>query len=75
MKLGRQAEQALTATRNILNPLQNVTENLQAVSARVAEFGATTQGQLRQLEHWRKFGDSEQFPRKLLTVPEFPPSA
>ena len=53
MKLSRQAEQALTATRNILNPLQNVTENLQTVSARVAEFGATTQGYQRNLRHLR----------------------
>ena len=51
-KLSRQADQAVAATRNLLGPLEKVTENLQTVSARVAEFGAATQGQLRQLEYW-----------------------
>ena len=51
-KLSRQADQALAVTRNVLGPLQNVTESLQTVSARVTEFGAVTQGPLRQLENW-----------------------
>ena len=51
-KLSRQADQALDTARNLLGPIQTTVENLQTVSARVAEFGAVTRGQLRQLEGW-----------------------
>ena len=51
-KLSRQADQALDVTHNMLGPLQTAVENLKAVTGRVAEFSASTQGQLRQLEHW-----------------------
>jgi len=53
-KLSRQADQAIDATRNLLGPLQNTAENLQAVTARIAEVGATTHEHLRQLEQWWK---------------------
>jgi hypothetical protein len=52
MKLSRQADRAIDVTRNFLDPLQRTVENLQSVSARIAEFGAATRGQLQQLEHW-----------------------
>jgi hypothetical protein len=51
-KLIRQAEAAVAATRGVLTPIQNVTENLQSVSTRIAEFGAVTHGQLQQFENW-----------------------
>ena len=51
-KLSRQADQALDMTRNMLGPLQTAVENLKAVTGRIAEFSASTQGQLRHLEHW-----------------------
>jgi hypothetical protein len=50
-KLSRQADQALDAARNVLGPLEKTAENLQAVSARVAEFSSAAQGQLRQFGH------------------------
>lgn len=51
-KLSRQADQAIDAARNVLGPLQTTVENLRTVTGRVAEFTASTCGQLRQLEHW-----------------------
>ena len=51
-KLSRQAGQALDLTRNLLGPVQGTAENVRAVTARLAEFSAATQKQLRQLEHW-----------------------
>ena len=53
-KLSRQAEQAVGMTRNLMGPLQNAVENLQAVAARISDFSSTTQGQLRRLEDWWK---------------------
>ena len=38
IKLSRQADQAIEATRKILCPLQRAAETLRAVSARVAAF-------------------------------------
>ena len=52
MKLSRQADRAIDVTRNFLDPVQRTVENLQGVSARIAEFGAATREQLQQLEHW-----------------------
>jgi hypothetical protein len=52
VKLSRQLDQALDLTRNVLGPLQTAVENLRGVAARVAEFSASTRGQLRQLEGW-----------------------
>ena len=40
-KLSRQADQAMDLTRNVLGPIQNAAENLQAVTARIAEIGAS----------------------------------
>ena len=51
-KLSRQADQAIDLTRNLLGPLQTAVENLRAVTERIAEFSASTQGQLRQFERW-----------------------
>jgi hypothetical protein len=51
-KLSRQADQAMDATRNLVGPLHKVADNLQTVSARIAEIGATTHEKLRQLENW-----------------------
>jgi hypothetical protein len=42
----------MDVTRNLLGPLQTTAENLRAVSARLAEFSATTQEQLRRFERW-----------------------
>ena len=53
-KLTRQADNAMDMSRNLLGPLQRTVENLQAASARIAEFSSRTQQQLRQLEHWWK---------------------
>jgi hypothetical protein len=44
-KLSRQADQALDMGRNVLGPLQNTVETLQAATARIAEFSARTR-------HW-----------------------
>ena len=52
VKLSRQVDQALDLTRNVLGPAQTAVENLRTVSARIAEFSASTRGQLRQLEGW-----------------------
>ena len=41
-KLSRQADEALEVTRNVLGPLQSAVENLRAVTARIAEFSAST---------------------------------
>jgi hypothetical protein len=54
LKLSRQFDQAMDLTRNLLGPLQNAVENLRGVTASVAEFSASTRGQLRQLEGWWK---------------------
>jgi hypothetical protein len=51
-KLSRQADRAMDVTRNLLGPLQTTAENLRAVSARLAEFSATTLEQLRRFERW-----------------------
>lgn len=37
MKLSRQADKAMDATRNLVGPLHNVADNLQDVSARIAD--------------------------------------
>jgi hypothetical protein len=52
LKISRQVDQALDLTRNVLGPLQTAVENLRTVAERVAEFSASTRGQLRQLEGW-----------------------
>jgi len=41
-KLGRQADEAIDVTRKLLGPLQSAVENLKAVTARIAEFSAST---------------------------------
>ena len=51
-KLSRQADQALDISRNLLGPLHKTAEHLEAVSAHVAEFGASTHEHLRNLESW-----------------------
>jgi len=53
-KLSRQADRALDLSRNLLGPLQTTAENLRAVTARVSEFSAQTQEQLRRFERWWK---------------------
>jgi hypothetical protein len=52
LKLSRQFDQAMDLTRNLFGPLQSAVENLRSVTARVAEFSASTRGQLRQIENW-----------------------
>ena len=47
-KLSRQADEALEVTRNVLGPLQSAVENLRAVTARIAEFSASTR------QWWRR---------------------
>lgn len=51
-KLSRQADQAMDATRNLIGPLHTVADNLQTVSAHLAEFGETAHVNLRKLENW-----------------------
>lgn len=51
-KLSRQADKALDTTRNLLGPLQTTAENIQDVSGRIAEFGSTASGKMRQFEKW-----------------------
>ena len=51
-KLSRQTDQAIDVTRNLLGPLQTAVENLGAVTAPIAEFSASTRGQLEQW--WRR---------------------
>jgi hypothetical protein len=51
-KLSRQADQAIEISRQVMGPLQNTVENLRGVTARIADFSASTRGQLRQLENW-----------------------
>jgi len=53
-KLSRQADRAMDTTRNLVGPLHNVVDNLQSVSARIAELAATTQIKLRKLDDWWK---------------------
>ena len=52
LKLSRQLDQAMDLARNLFAPLQNTIENLRSVTARIAEFSASTRGQLRQIENW-----------------------
>jgi hypothetical protein len=51
-KLSRQADQAIDMTRGVVGPVQNTVENLRSVTTRIADFSASTRGQLRQLEDW-----------------------
>jgi len=52
LKLSRQFDQAMDLTRNLFGPLQNAVENLRSVTGRIAEFSASTRGQLQQIENW-----------------------
>jgi len=49
MKLTRQADQALDATRNLVGPLHTVADTLQDVSAHIAETSLKVSGGLRKL--------------------------
>jgi hypothetical protein len=51
-KLSRHADQAMDLSRNLLGPLHKTAKSLEAVSARVAQVGASTHEQLRKLEDW-----------------------
>jgi hypothetical protein len=44
LKLSRQLDQAMDLTRNLFGPLQNAIGNLRSVTARIAEFSASTRG-------------------------------
>jgi hypothetical protein len=55
-KLSRQAERAMELTRNSFGPLEATATSLQKTSARLAEFSASVQSQLRQFESWRRRG-------------------
>jgi hypothetical protein len=44
LKLSRQLDQAMDLTRNLFGPLQNAVEHLRGVTARIAEFSASTRG-------------------------------
>jgi hypothetical protein len=54
LKLSRQLDQAIDLTRDVFGPLQSAVENLRSVTGRVAEFSASTRGQLRQIKTWWK---------------------
>ena len=51
-KLSRQADQAMDVSRNLLDPLHKTAKNLEAVSARVAQVGASMHERLLKLEDW-----------------------
>ena len=53
-KLSRQADHAMDVTRNLLGPLQDAVETLQAAMVRIPDFSSRTQAQLRQLDSWWK---------------------
>ena len=48
LKLSRQVDQAMDMSRNLFGPLQTAVANLKIVTARVAEFSASTRGWWRQ---------------------------
>ena len=52
MKLSRQADKAMDASRNLVGPLHTVADNLQDVSARIAETSLKTSRVLRRLGGW-----------------------
>jgi hypothetical protein len=49
MKLSRQADKAMDATRNLVGPMHTVADNLQDVSARIADTGLKASRALRRL--------------------------
>ena len=49
MKLSRQADKAMDASRNLVGPLHTVADNLQDVSARIADTGLKATRVLRRL--------------------------
>ena len=49
MKLSRQADKAMDTTRNLVGPLHAVADNLQDVSARIADTGLKATRVLRRL--------------------------
>jgi hypothetical protein len=49
-KLTKHAERAVEGTRSLFGPMQTVVENLKAASARIAEMGARTRGEMRDIE-------------------------
>lgn len=52
LKLSRQFDHAMDLTRNVFGPLQSAVENLRGVTARIAEFSASTREQLRHIDNW-----------------------
>jgi len=44
LKLSRQLDQAMDLTQNLFGPLQSTVQNLRNVTARIAEFSASTRG-------------------------------
>jgi hypothetical protein len=52
MKLSRQADQAMDATRNMVGPLHTVADNLQDVSAHIADITLKVSRRLRRLGGW-----------------------
>jgi len=52
MKLSRQADKAMDASRNLVGPLHTVADNLQDVSARIAETSLKASRVLRRLGGW-----------------------
>jgi hypothetical protein len=49
-KLTRQADRAISESQKLFGPMERVVETLSTLSARLAEFGASTQGRLHHLE-------------------------
>jgi len=52
MKLSRQADQAMDVTRNMVGPIHRVADNLQDVSARIADTSLKVSRGLRKLGGW-----------------------
>ena len=52
MKLSRQADKAMDASRNLVGPLHTVADNLQDVSARIADTSLKASRVLRRLGGW-----------------------
>jgi hypothetical protein len=52
MKLSRQADKAIDASRNLVGPLHKVADNLQDVSARIADTSLKATRALHRLGGW-----------------------
>jgi hypothetical protein len=52
MKISRQADHAMDVTRNMVGPMHKMADNLQDVSARIADTSLKVRRGLRKLSGW-----------------------